>query len=244
MRILILLLLTFSATQVHAWDKPRKSWQQLRNSYLSSTNLAPDPNTHPEAVIQVYGARTWGKKGIFAVHTWLSFKERGADAYTRNEVIGWGLKRRGTSVVERVGVGDGQWYGETPSLILDLRGFEAEKLIPKIKQAISDYPYADQYRAWPGPNSNTFTAFIGHQVPELGLDLPSTAIGKDYQTLSGIIGRSSSGSGLQLSLFGLVGANMGYEEGLELNLLGLHFELDIFDLAVELPLIGRIGLPQ
>jgi len=77
-------------------------------------------------------------------------------------------------------------------------------------------------------------------VPELGLDLPSTAIGKDYKSLSNFIGRSASG-GLQASFFGLLALTIGKEEGLEFNILGLNFEFDIFDLAIELPAIGRIG---
>ena len=31
-------------------------------------------------------------------------------------------------------------------------------LIPKIQAAIQSYPYADEYRSYPGPNSNTFLA--------------------------------------------------------------------------------------
>ena len=43
-----------------------------------------------------------------------------------------------------------------------------------------EYPYANTYSLWPGPNSNTFTAWIARAVPELETDLPATAIGKDY----------------------------------------------------------------
>jgi hypothetical protein len=126
-------------------------------------------------------------------------------------------------------------------LLLDIRGEKAETLIPKVIQAVNDYPHKTNYHAWPGPNSNTFTAFIGRQVPELRLDLPSTAIGKDYREISEIVGMSASGTGIQASLWGLMGISVGLEEGLEINLLGLNFELDLFDLAIELPGIGRIG---
>jgi hypothetical protein len=33
---------------------------------------------------------------------------------------------------------------------------------------------------WPGPNSNSFTAWVGLEVPELELNLPFSAIGKDW----------------------------------------------------------------
>src|SRR3954467_13792987 len=54
--------------------------------------LAPNPATTPEAVIQVYGARTMGFKGIFGVHTWVAVKATGAQSYTVYEVIGWRLR--------------------------------------------------------------------------------------------------------------------------------------------------------
>jgi len=44
--------------------------------------LAPDPATTPEAVVQVYGARTWGWKGIFGVHTWVAVKPTDARSWT------------------------------------------------------------------------------------------------------------------------------------------------------------------
>ena len=94
----------------------------------------------------------------------------------------------------------------------------------------------------PGPNSNTFVSWVGLQIPEMGLDLPSTAIGKDWRPLEHSLGTSASGSGIKASLFGLLGTSIGYEEGLEINVLGLSFELDLFDLALELPLFGRYSI--
>jgi hypothetical protein len=61
-----------------------------------------------------------------------------------------------------------------------------DQLIKRIDKAAREYPYANEYTVWPGPNSNTFTAWIARAVPELGVDLPATAIGKDY------LGRRSS----------------------------------------------------
>ena len=47
-------------------------------------------------------------------------------------------------------------------------------------RAAKSYPWATEYKAFPGPNSNTFVAWIGRQVPQLGLDLPLSAIGSSY----------------------------------------------------------------
>ena len=103
------------------------------------------------------------------------------------------------------------------------------------------YPFVDSYRTWPGPNSNTFTAHIARAVPELGLDLPSTAIGKDYLGPTRFAARAPSGTGYQVSLLGLLGLTLGVEEGLEINVLGLSFGLDPLGLAIKLPGIGRLG---
>ncbi len=63
---------------------------------------------------------------------------------------------------------------------MDRRGKGVDGLITRVQAAVESYPYAASYRTWPGPNSNTFTAYLGRAVPELRLDLPATAIGKDF----------------------------------------------------------------
>jgi hypothetical protein len=105
---------------------------------------------------------------------------------------------------------------------------------------VKRYPYAESYRVWPGPNSNTFTAFVLRDAPELRVDLPPTAIGKDYLGIMPVA-LTPSGTGGQLSLLGVAGVAAGWEEGLELNLLGLTFGLDPKSLSVKLPLIGSLG---
>jgi hypothetical protein len=47
-----------------------------------------------------------------------------------------------------------------------------------------------------------------------------------------------------LSLLGVAGITAGWEEGVELNLLGLTFGLDPRSLSIKLPLLGRIGPSQ
>jgi uncharacterized protein DUF3750 len=70
-------------------------------------------------------------------------------------------------------------------------------MIDKICAAVARYPYPHEYRAWPGPNSNTFTAYIARQVPELGLDLPSNAVGKDFLPGGALFAAAPSGSGFR-----------------------------------------------
>jgi hypothetical protein len=77
-------------------------------------------------------------------------------------------------------------------------------------------------------------------VPELRVDLPPTAIGKDYLGIVPVA-LTPSGTGGQVSVLGIVGVAAGWEEGVELNLLGLTFGLDPRSLSIKLPLLGRIG---
>ena len=211
-----------------------------RTAARHSAGLAPDPvRLADTSVVQVYAAATFGWRGYFAVHPWIIYKRPGDTAYTRYDVIGWGSR----PVVRRnYAVPDGLWFGATPSVLVDHRGEGVEAMIDALEAAIARYPFADEYRSYPGPNSNTFLAHIGREVPALRLDLPANAIGKDYRPVTRPIGMSPSGSGLQFSLLGLFGLSVGLEEGLELNLLGLNFGVDLNSPALRLPAIGRVGL--
>lgn len=199
--------------------------------------LAPDPAKTREAVVQVYGARTLGVKGLFGVHTWIAAKPADAPAWTIYEVVGWRLRWSDSAVVIRERQPD-TWFGAKAELYADKRGPGVDALIRRIDDAARHYPYAKTYTLWPGPNSNTFVAWIARAVPELEVDLPATAVGKDYLGAS-LFSRAPSGSGFQVSLGGLLGVAAGRIEGLEINLLGLNF--GVSGSGLKLPLIGRIG---
>ena len=77
-------------------------------------------------------------------------------------------------------------------------------------------------------------------VPELRVDLPATAIGKDYLGTA-LFAKTPSGTGVQFSVFGLFGLLAGVEEGVEINVLGLTFGVDPLQLALKLPLAGSVG---
>ena len=214
--------------------------QDWRTASAAPAGLAPDPWSTPEAIVQVYAARTWGWKGSFGVHTWIAVKAPEAKSYTVYEVIGWKLRWSRTSLSVTDRTPDAHWYGSAPELLAEKRGDEANVLIPKIEDAVRAYPYAGEYAVWPGPNSNTFTAWVSRAVPELKLDLPPTAIGKDFLG-DRIVSSAPSGSGFQVSLAGLFALTASGVEGLEVSLLGLTFGIDPFSPALKLPLVGRIG---
>lgn len=237
--LLALLLIPHLLTVGLVYGGSFQHWSEAR---WDSAGLAPDPATTPEPVVQVYAARAWGWKGIFAVHSWIALKRAGAAAFDRYEVVGWGVQRGAPAIRHNMRPVDGIWAGNQPWVLVDRRGPEVAAMIDRIEAAIAAYPHPDEYRTWPGPNSNSFIASIGRAVPELGLEMPPTAIGKDFLDNGDLFARTPSGSGVQVSLLGLLGFSIGRDEGFEINLLGLTIGIDPLGLAIKLPGIGRLGL--
>lgn len=217
---------------------PTATWSSGRRD---SSGQSPSPADEPRAVVQVFAARTVGWRGAFGVHTWIAVKRTDAPAYTVHQVIGWRVFRGAGAVVSGPGTPDPYWFGAWPTRLVDLRGDGVDAIIDRIETAVAAYPWPDRYRAWPGPNSNTFTAFVARRVPELRLDLPANALGKDWLEDGVFVDRTPSGTGWQLSFAGVLGLQLAVEEGIEFNLLGLSIGVDPQDLALRLPGFGRVG---
>ena len=236
---LFLGLLMLGPLAMAAWGEARVS-TDWRHATRESAGLAPPPATTPEAVIQVYAARAVRWRGIFAVHSWIAVKPAGADSYTTYEVVGWRAFRGGEAVQIHNGEPDRHWFGAKPELLADLRGAAAAQAIGDIEKAVAAYPWPNFYRTWPGPNSNTFVAFVTRRVPALRVNLPPTAIGKDFLGETSFVDRAPSGGGAQVSLWGVLGVLASAEEGIEFNILGLSFGIDPAHLGLRLPGIGVV----
>lgn len=237
--ILILALVvapvTVSAT-LYAFSARAVNWQIADRS---SAGLLPPAAEKREAAVRIFAARTVRWRGIFAVHSWIVFKEPNAANYTRYDYTAWGSPIRVNGFAA-----DGRWFGEVPQTVFAADGAEAEALIPKIKAAIAAYEYRNHgdYRAWPGPNSNTFVAAILDAVPDMRTSLPPTAIGKDFPYGRNWLSTTASGTGLRATLGGYLTLTVGWIEGVELSLFGGVIGLDIRRPAVKLPGLGRIGM--
>ena len=212
-----------------------------RTASHKPTGIAPDPTKVKEAIVQVYAARAFGWRGVFGVHTWISVKPTNGLKFTTYQVIGWRAYRDMPVVSISDRAPDARWYDSEPWVISDMRGLGVDAIIKKVDAAAKNYPHQNDYRVWPGPNSNTFIAHVAREVPELGVDLPPTAIGKDYLNNGAFFAQSPSGTGVQFSIFGLFSILVGVEEGLELSFLGLTFGIDPLDPAIKLPIMGRLG---
>lgn len=238
MLIFAALLLVPLAISIATHAPSAVPWYQAS---MATSGLAPDPAAVPEAIVQVYGAKAFGWRGAFSVHTWIIVKRTGAARFTRYDVVGWG----GAPVVrENYAAADALWYGGRPRILLEVRGKDAEPLIGEIEAAVAAYPFVETYRSWPGPNSNTFVAHVARSVPGLRLDIPANAVGKDYLPLTAPVARAPSGTGIQVSILGVLGVIVAVEEGIEIDLLGLSAGIDLLRPALRVPGLGRIGLPE
>jgi hypothetical protein len=239
--VIIFLLLLFvpvgvSAARYYWLGDGRGNWQTADRS---SAGLLPAPASHPEAVIRVFAARTVRWRSIFAVHTWIVVKEKGAASYDRYDYTAWGEPIRSNGFAP-----DGRWFGAEPQTVAAVDGADAEALIPKIRHVIENYKFRayGDYSAWPGPNSNTFVQATLDAVPELRGVLPPTAIGKDYPYTGRWFGLAPSGTGLYATLAGYLGVRIGWVEGFEINFFGAVLGLDIRRPALKLPGLGRLGV--
>ncbi len=210
-----------------------------RTADRSSAGLLPPAAAHPEAVVRIFAAPTVSWRGIFASHCWIVFKTANDSAYTRYDYTAWGDPIRVNGFEA-----DGRWFGSTPLLVFAADGDAATALIPRMQAAITAYAFRKQgdYRAWPGPNSNTFVTAVMDAVPEMRASLPPTAIGKDFPYDGYWMRRTPSGTGLRMTLGGYLGLTVGWVEGVELNILGTVAGLDIRQPAIKLPGLGRLSL--
>jgi hypothetical protein len=122
----------------------------------------------------------------------------------------------------------GEWSGEQA------------RAIAAVLRRPEDYPHVDQYRLWPGPNSNTYARWV---LAESGvaLDLDPQMVGKDWQGWFGV-DVAPARTGLSLAVL-QVGATVGLREGVELDLLGATLGVDVWPPALKTP-FGRFGFAE
>jgi len=221
---------------LYAVEEHPRSW---RDANWSSTGLLPAAASDAPARVMVFAARAGGWRSIFAVHTWIVVKPENAATYTRYEVMGFGQPVR-----VNLHAPDAYFHSDRPQLVADVRGARAASAIPKIEAAVKAYPYATygSYRLWPGPNSNTFTATVLRAAPELDIAMPPEAVGRDFRADGAFGGLTGSRTGLELSVYGVLGLKLGWVEGVELDVMGLVAGLDLRHPALKIPCFGRVGV--
>jgi hypothetical protein len=242
----MLLLLLFLFTFGLIYFNPKAGNNNWDKANRQSANLVPEASKTPEAQVQIFTAKAYSWRGKFSQHTWIATKEKDAKNYKVYYVVLWGSYFGADGVVvTQEDISDRYWYDAKPEIILWEKGEKAQKLIPQIQAAVKNYPYQKNYRAYPGPNSNTFVSYVIRNSPDLKVALPNNAIGKDWLCdKNGVqfFALSESKTGVQFSLFGLFGIILGLVEGIEINIIGLSFGIDFMHPAFKLPGVGRVGL--
>jgi hypothetical protein len=141
---------------------------------FASVTKPPEP---AEPVLQLRCAKIPWVAWV-ACHTWFAEYSTAEGRWVRWEV--WqtsGGKAFGHVRKDLMPAGSG--VGAGPSWVLaEWRGEEAQRLRAVLNRP-EDYPWPHEYRYVPGPNSNTYTAWVLRQA---GIDcpLPPAAIGKGY----------------------------------------------------------------
>ena len=231
----ILLPITVGAALGYARGWP-ENWKVA--SWASSGVLPKAADVKSASVI-ILASRTGNWKSIFAEHMSIVLKPEGVDHWTRYDVVGWGNPVRKDAYLA-----DALWYGNTPRVIYRAEGADAAKLIPVVEASIARYPFHKKgsYTIWPGPNSNTFVSWVVRITDGFNVELSPVAVGKDWLGSGLGFAPAPSKSGYTVSLGGLIGGTLAWDEGVELHVLGSTIGLDPGDLAIKLPALGKLSL--
>lgn len=202
--------------------------------------LAQQPAVPPpdEDVVQLHYAPLPAPIGAIAVHNWFAVYATQEGQWSRWEVweyenaapTSWGHVVKNLQAPE-AGVGGGDGH-----LLQEWRGVRATAIIA-VLQRPEDYPYRRTYHPWPGPNSNTYIAWVLHKA-KAPFELDPRAVGKDYHGLLGA-GISSTRTGVQAEC-PVIGVTLGVKDGIELHILSLTLGIDFAHPALKTP-FGRLG---
>lgn len=179
--------------------------------------------------------------GPVARHSWLVVRADGETGWERWDLFEDGAGPLG--LVTRRLVGDEGARADMGSGAATVEwvveGETAAAFAGCIRREAPRYPARDRYRAWPGPNSNSFIDAM-LRACDLARPMSATAIGKDDR---GLVGASITreGTGVQLET-PLVGASLGLREGVELHTFALTVGVDLWPPALLVPFgEGRFG---
>jgi hypothetical protein len=213
-----------------------EAYARLRPRAWTTATAKPD-----EVVVQLRCATVPGGLGLVGVHYWFAVFDPETQRWHRWEV--WQqADAGGTSwrhVHKDLMVADADVGGGPVQIRSEWHGKEARALANALARS-SEYPDRGRYRAWPGPNSNTYIAWVLRRAG-VGADLEPRGIGKDYLGLAGVA-ISTTGTGVQAES-ALLGLKFGLRDGVELHFLYLTFGLDALRPAVKTP-FGRLGMPE
>jgi len=162
------------------------------------THQSPNPEEHPEPILQIFSAECSGWRKHIAAHTWIAYKGRDGDQYTVIELCDQDdveinmadVIHEGTlynDVMQAVRVShlwpDRLWWGNEPNLHFSKVGEEAKILWKKMTVALYDYPFTHARYKHFGPNCNTLTQYL---IDAAGIQVafPIQTFGRGFDSTS------------------------------------------------------------
>jgi hypothetical protein len=213
-----------------------EGYSRFRPAAWTAATATPD-----EVVVQLRCATIPGGLGLLAVHYWFAVFDPPTHHWQRWEV--WQRPNAGGTSWQHVHkdlmTADASVGGGPVQIRAEWHGAEARALADALAQS-SEYADRGRYLAWPGPNSNTYIAWVLRRSG-VAADLEPRGIGKDYLGLVGVA-ISTTGLGVQAEST-VLGLKMGLRDGVELHVWYFTFGLDLLRPAVKTP-FGRLGMPE
>jgi len=194
-----------------------------------------------ELVVQLRRATLPRRRAWVAVQYWFVIYEPGGGRWQRWEV--WQYPGSGgdswAHVHRNMMHPDANLGGGKCLLVREWRGAAAGRLVAAVRQS-PHYPCRQTYRAWPGPNSNTYVAWILRQA-KVSFDLGPKAIGRDYLGTFGAA-ITTTRTGIQVETVP-IGFKVGLIDGVEIHILAISLGIDFLRPAIKTP-FGRLGWPD
>ena len=207
---------------------------------FASCTLAPSELPADPYLVAIKGVRFPGRSWLpwytrFADHLWVDVK--GLRGWKRVEWNSRTDEVRVRSLDATSATSDNRW-GMQVRVVEWFGGPGALPMAEHITKIAKTFPHRSDYQAWPGPNSNTFVAWLARETPGMWVDLPTTAVGKDYATWLRA-GVTPTRMGLEFETM-LLGVEVGLREGVELQFFGLAVGFGFWPPSIKLPFLPAI----
>jgi hypothetical protein len=214
---------------------------------LVSACAYPTPSEIPmesDWIVMVKSHRVSERKpfpATLAQHCFFDLKKGGEDRWMRIYVAG---AEQGL-VLEHICRKDAYadiLDGRAVKVLKMITGDKARRIVPVLEKRAERYEdrKPEDYRAWPGPNSNTFIACIIRCVPSLKAELHHNAVGKDYARIAKVA-KTTSKTGIAVDT-PVLGFAVALREGVEVHFIQMTFGVSLFPPALKIPVLPRIGL--
>lgn len=205
----------------------------------SSADEQPWPEAGDLVVVKTRRlTRRWGLFLGQAHHTVIDFRLGGSRSWYRVAVDDPWSGARIYPITTREA--HSRWFGTRPITVLALfSGERARRIIGQLPARVEEYGRRFDYGPWPGPNSNTFIDELGRKIPELQFEQHHNAFCKDF--VPGLrAGSTTTGSGIEIET-PILGAQVGFEDGIELHVMTLTLGANFWPPRLEIPFLPRLG---